>query len=86
MVHSSIYIAINSLAVLNEMWFLIVFPVIRVRFPSERTAGVSSRSITVTNRSNSLIYTGASSLGCTSPLAVITVIGLLDVLMVTQQS
>ena len=39
-------------------------------------------------RSNSLTYTVASSLVCTSPLAVITVVGHLDVLMVskTQQS
>ena len=43
-------------------------------FPRERTAGVSSRSITVTNKSNSVTYTVASSLVCTSPLAVITVV------------
>ena len=43
---------------------------------------VSSRSITVTNRSNSLTYTVASSLVCTLPLAVITV----DVLMVSNSA
>ena len=34
-------------------------------FPSERTAGVSSRSLTVTKKSNSLTYTVASSFVCT---------------------
>ena len=55
-----------------------------VSFPmilTEQTAGASSRSITATNKSNSLTYTVASSLVCSSPLAVITVVGLLDVLM-----
>ena len=47
-------------------------------FPSERTASVSSKSITVTNKSNSLTYTVASSFVCTSPLAVTTVVGLLE--------
>ena len=47
---------------------------------NERTAGVSSRSIPLTNKSNCLTYTVASSLVCTSPLAVV---GLLDVLMVS---
>ena len=51
-------------------------------FPNESTAGVSSRNITLTNKSNCLTYTVASSLVCTSPLAVITVVELLDVLMV----
>ena len=55
-------------------------------FPRGRTAGVSSRSITVTSRSNSLTYTVASSLVCTSPSAVITVVGLLDVLMVSNSA
>ena len=52
----------------------------------ERTVGVSARSITITKRSNSLTYTVASSLVCTSPLAVITVVGLLDVLMVSNSA
>ena len=52
----------------------------------ERTAGVSSRSITVTNKSNSLTFSAASSLVCTSPLAVITVAGFLDVLMVSNSA
>ena len=42
---------------------------ILAEFPRERTAGVSSRSTTVTNKANSLTYTVASSLVCTSPLA-----------------
>ena len=49
-------------------------------FQSERTAGVSSRSITVTNKSKSLTYTVASSFVSTSPLAVTTVVGLLEAL------
>ena len=48
-------------------------------FPSDNTAGVSSRSFIVKNISNSPTWTVASSFVCTSPLAVITVIGLLDV-------
>ena len=36
----------------------------------------SSRSFTVTNKSNSLTYTVASSFVCTSPLAVTIVVGL----------
>ena len=52
------------------------------RVSMERTAGVSSRDITLTKKSGCLTKTGASSLDCTSPLAVITVVGLLDVLMV----
>ena len=54
-----------------------------VEFPRERTAGVSSRSITVTNKSNSLTKTVASSHVCTSPLTVITVVGFLDIFMVS---
>ena len=41
------------------------------------------RSITVTNKSNSLTYTVPCSLVCTSPLAVITVVGFVDILMVS---
>ena len=55
-------------------------------FPKERTAGVSSRSITLTSKSNCLTCTVASSLVCTSPLAVITVVGILDVLMVSNSA
>ena len=52
-------------------------------FQSERTAGVSSRSFTVTNKSNSLTYTVASKFVCTSPLAATTVVGLLETLRIT---
>ena len=48
----------------------------------ERTARVSSRSITLTNKYNCLTHTVASSFVHTSPLADITVVGLLDVLIV----
>ena len=44
------------------------------------------RSITVTKKSNSLTYTVAPSLVCTSPLAVITVVGFFDVLMVSNSA
>ena len=52
-------------------------------FSMERTARVSSRSITLTKKFNCLTFSVASSPVCTSPLAVITVVGLLDVLMVS---
>ena len=52
-------------------------------FPSERSAGVSSRSFTVPNKPNSLTYTVASSFVCTSPFAVLAVFGPLDVFMVS---
>ena len=71
------------------LWPLIqwyVYPWSSQSFPKERTAGVSSRSITLTNKSNGLTFSVASSLVCTSPLAVITVVGLLDVLMVTSSA
>ena len=69
------------------MWILTTGPTVSVpwssqSFPSERTAGVPSRSITVTNKSNSLTFSVASSLVCTSPLAVITVEGFFEILMV----
>ena len=52
----------------------------------ERTAGVSSRSITLTNETNRLTFPVASPLVYTSPLAVITVVGLLDVHMVSNSA
>ena len=42
------------------------------------TAGLLSRTFKVKNTSNSLTYTIASSCVCTSPLAVMTVVGLHD--------
>ena len=59
---------------------------LRKSFASERTACVSSRSFTVTNKSNSLTYTVASSLVCTSPVAVITVVGFSDILVVSNSA
>ena len=47
-------------------------------FPSDNTAGVSSRTFIVKNISNSLTYTVASSCISTSPLAVMTIVGLHD--------
>ena len=44
--------------------------------------GVSSSSVIVTNKSNALTYTVASSLISTSPLTVTTVVGLLEALAV----
>ena len=75
----------------NGMWFLaagrvVSIPMVSQSFPRERTAGVSSRNITVTNKSNSSTCTVAFSRVCTSPLAVITVVGLLDVLMVSNSA
>ena len=55
-------------------------------YDPHRTVGVSSRSITLTNKSKCLTYTVASLLVRTSPLAVITVVGLLDVLMVSNSA
>ena len=55
-------------------------------FPSKKTAGVSSRSFTVTNKSNSLTYTIASSFVCTSPMAVTTVVGLSETLAVSNSA
>ena len=55
-------------------------------FPKERTAGVCSRGITFTNKSSCLTCNVASSFVRTSPLAVITVVGLLDVLMVSNSA
>ena len=52
-------------------------------FPSDKTAGVFSRTFIVKTISNSLTYTLASSCVCTSPLAVMTIIGLLDVVKVS---
>ena len=52
-------------------------------FPSDKTAGVFSRTFIVKNMSNSLTYTVASSCVCTSPLAVMTIVGLHDFVTVS---
>ena len=80
------YIAINSLALFGEMWFLTAcplegIPVILAELPERKNFGSSFKK-----QSNSLTYTVASSLVCTSLLAVITVVGLLDVLMVSNSA
>ena len=55
-------------------------------FPNESCAGVSWRNTAVTNKSNCLTYTVSSLFVRTSPLAVITVVGLLAVLMVSNSA
>ena len=70
------------------MWFLTVDPLVRISvssqsFPSDNTAGVFSRTFIVKNISNSLTYTIASSCVCTSPLAVMTIVGLHDFVKVS---
>ena len=63
-----------------------MYPCSSQSFPNESTAGVSWRSITVTNKSNCVTYAVASLFVRTSPLAVITVVGLLHVLMVSNSA
>ena len=62
-----------------------LYPNSSKNFPCERTGGVFSKSITVT-KSNSRTYTVASSFVCTSLVAVITVVVLLDVLTVSNSA
>ena len=59
------------------------YPCSSQSFPSDKTAGISSRTFKVKNISNSLTYTLASSCVCTSPLAVVTVVGLHDFVKVS---
>ena len=76
-------VADNPNSVFNEMWFLTIDPFVEYpfssqSFPNDNTAGVFSRTFIVKNISNSLTYTIASSCVCTSPLAVMTIVGLHD--------
>ena len=81
MVHSLIYCNQFSCH-FGEMWFLTAFPVVCVPVVSRRqNYGSFFKKHNLTNRFNSLTCT-VSSLVRTSPLAAITVVGLLDVLMV----
>ena len=59
------------------------YPCSSQSFPGDKTAGVSSRTFIVKNISNSLTYTIASSCVCTSPLAVMTIVGLHDFVKVS---
>ena len=59
------------------------YPCSSQSFPSERTAGVSSKTFIVKNISSSLTYTAASSCVCTSPSAVMTFVGLHDFVKVS---
>ena len=54
------------------------YPFSSKSFPSDNSAGVFSRTFIVKKIPNSLTYTVASSCVCTSPLAVLTVVGLHD--------
>ena len=63
-----------------------LYPKSSQSFPSERTAGVFSRSINVTNKSSSLTYTIASSFAGTSPLAVTTIIEFFGILTVSNSA
>ena len=72
----------------SEIWFLTIDPFTRISvssqsFLSDNTAGVFSRTFIVKNFSNSLTYTIASSCVCTSPLAVMTIVGLHDFVKVS---
>ena len=85
MAHSLIYFNQFS-CFFGEMWFLTAGPVVGIpmilaELPKRKNCG-SSRSITVTNKSNSPTCNVDSSLVCTSPLVVITV-DILDVLVVS---
>ena len=51
--------------------------------PGDSTAGVLSRTSIVKNISNYLTYIVASSCVCTSPLAVMTIVGLHDFVKVS---
>ena len=57
------------------------FPMILTEFLEKKKAGVCSRNISLTNKTNWWTHTVASSPVCTSPF--INVVGVLDVLMVS---
>ena len=59
------------------------YPCSSQSFPSDNTAGVLSRTFIVKNIPSSLTYTVASSCVCTSPLAVMTIVGLHDFVKVS---
>ena len=69
-----------------DFWPLIhsyEYPCSSQSFPSDKTAGVSSRNFIVKNTPNSLTLTVAFSFVCTSPLTVITIEGLHDFVKVS---
>ena len=59
------------------------YPFSSQSYPSDNIGGVFSRTFVVKNISNSLTYTIASSCVCTSPLAVMTIVGLHDFIKVS---
>ena len=78
---------LNVLAIFNEVWWLTSEnPWSSQSFPSDKTAGVSSGSLTVTKKSYSLTYTVASSFDCTSPLAVAIVVGFWETFTVSNSA
>ena len=62
------------------------YPCSSQSFPSDKTAGISPRTFTVKNISNSLTCTLDSSCVCTSPLAVMTIVGLHDFVRVSNSA
>ena len=62
------------------------YPCSSQSFPSDKNAGVSSKTFIVKNISNSLAWTVVSSYVCTSRLAVMTVVGLLNVVKVSNSA
>ena len=74
---------IIRIPVFNEMCFRRNTRFHSKSFPSDNTAGVFSRTFIVKNRSNSLTYTVASSCVCTSPMAVMNIVGLHDFVKVS---
>ena len=74
----------NPSALFHEEWKLTTGPLVIISvffaqfFPSESTAGVSSKRFTVTNNSSSSTYTAVSSFVHTPPLAAITITGVLE--------
>ena len=81
-------VALYSNTVFNEMRFLTVdlfgrIPCSSQSFPSDKNAGVSSRTSIVKNKTNSLTKTVASSCVCTSPLALMTIVGLHEIVKVS---
>ena len=79
----------NPNSVLNEMWFLTIDPFIGIPvFHRKAFRAIillaCSRGLSLSkNISNSLTYTIASSCVCTSPLAVMTIVGLHDFVKVS---
>ena len=73
------------------MWFLtadpvVCIPMILTEFPKKVLRELLQEAYTLTSKSTCLTCNVASSLVCTSPLAVITVVELLDVLLLSNSA